>query len=60
MPTSSAPELELSLISFAGSGSTATWQGGDLEKQERMAKGVGVGDYWREAIILNISVQGGH
>ena len=24
MPTSSAPELELSLISFAGSGSTAT------------------------------------
>ena len=33
MPTSSAPELELSLISFAGSGSTATWQGGDKSKR---------------------------
>ena len=40
MPTSSAPELELSLISFAGSGTTTTWQGGDKSKIELARRSV--------------------
>ena len=51
MPTSSAPELELSLISFAGSGSTATWQGGDKSKRRWRRGGGGRllegGDYFK-------------
>ena len=46
MSISSAPELELSLISFAGSGSTATWQGGDKRKR-RWREGWGWGDYFK-------------
>ena len=35
MSISSVPELESPQISFAGSGSTATWQGGDKSKRSR-------------------------
>ena len=51
MSISSASELELVLLDQAPL---------QLEregiKREKMARGVAVGDYWREAIILNISV----
>ena len=43
-------QLELSLISFAGSDSTLTWQGGDKRKRRRQ-EGQG-GDYSREAITV--------
>ena len=48
--------LELSLISFSGSDSTLTWQGGDKRNRRRQEGWGGGGDYSREAIILNISV----
>ena len=48
-------QLELSLISFAGSDSTLTWQGGDKRKRRRQ-EGRRGGDYSREAITLNIFV----
>ena len=35
MSISSASELQLSLISFAGSDSTLTWQGGDKRNRRR-------------------------
>ena len=45
-------QLELSLISFAGSDrSTLTWQGGDKRKRRRQ-EGQGGGDYSREAITV--------
>ena len=49
MPISSAPELELSLISFAGLGSSATRKGGDKRKR-RWREG------WGLAIILDNSL----
>ena len=48
MSISSASEFELSLISFAGSDSTSTWQG-EGKKKQRMARDVG-DDYSRKAI----------
>ena len=57
MSITSVSELELSLISFSGSDSTLTWQGGDKRNRRRGCVGVGGGgDYSRKAIILNISV----
>ena len=55
MSISSASELELSLISFAGSDSTSTWHGGDKRKR-RSKRGGERGDFSRVAIILNIAV----
>ena len=43
MSISSASELELSLIRFAGSDSTSTWQGGDIKEKEKKARGMGGG-----------------
>ena len=57
MSITSVSELELSLISFSGSDSPLTWQGGDKRNRRRQeGLGGGGGDYSREAIILNISV----
>ena len=57
MSITSVSELELSLISFSGSDSTLTWQGGDKRNRRRQEGwGGGGDDYSREAIILNISV----
>ena len=52
MSISSASELELSLISLAGSDSTLTEQEGDKRKRKWREGwgGGGVGDYSREAI----------
>ena len=50
--------VKSSKISFAGSDSTSTWQGGDKRKR-RWWEGWGGGDYSREATILNISIKGG-
>ena len=41
MSISSASELELSLISFAGSDSTLTWQGYGVNKREDGKRGGG-------------------
>ena len=49
---------ESSLISFAGSDSTSNWQGGWDKMKEKVVKGVGVSDYFREVIIY-ISIYGG-
>ena len=54
MSISSALELESSLMSFAASDSTSTWQGGNTRK--RKWRKVGGGDYPSRAITLNISV----
>ena len=49
----------MSLVSFAGSNSTSTRQGGDKRKRRWREGWGGGGDYSREAIILNISIKGG-
>ena len=46
MSISSASELELSLISFAGSDSTSTWHGGDKRKRRRQ-EGWGEGRFFK-------------
>ena len=53
MSVSLASELYLSLISFAGSDSTSTWQGG-CKRKKRWREGWG-----GEAIMLNTSFWGG-
>ena len=56
MSISSPSELELSLISLAGSGSTLTGQGGH-KKREKMARGVrGGGDYSKKAINRGMAI----
>ena len=44
MSITSVSELELSLISFSGSDSTLTWQGGDKRNRRRQE---GWGGGWR-------------
>ena len=60
MSISSALELELSLISFAGSDSILYLGREGIKERERKARGLrgggGCGDYSREPIVLNISV----
>ena len=61
LATSSASELEWSLMSFGTPDSTSRsfhLTGGGV-KIENMAKRVGGGDYLKKTIILNISVLGG-
>ena len=64
LATSSASELEWSLMSFGTPDSTSrsfhlTGGGGGGVKLRNMAKRVGGGDYLKKTIILNISVLGG-
>ena len=48
----------LSLISFVGSGSTATWQGGDKRKR-RWREGWGWGDYFKHVGLRGRLFEGG-
>ena len=57
MSISSALELELSLISFAGSDSILKVGREGIKEREEGERGEGGGvDYSREAVILNVSV----
>ena len=60
MSISSALELELSLISFAGSDSILYLGREGIKEREKGKRveggGGGCGDYLREPIVLNISV----
>lgn len=56
MSVSLESELYLSLISFAGSDSTSTWQGG-CKRKKRWREGWG-GQLFEEAIMLNTSFWG--
>ena len=57
MSVSLESELYLSLISFAGSDSTSTWQGG-CKRKKRWREGWGGGQLFEEAIMLNTSFWG--
>ena len=56
MSISSALELELSLISFAGSDSILKVGREGIKEREEGKRGAGGVDYSREAVILNVSV----
>ena len=58
MSISFVSELFLSLISFARSESTSTWQGG-CKTKKRWREGWGGGRFLEEAIMLNTSFWGG-
>ena len=58
MSISSALELELSLISFAGSDSILKVAREGIKEREEGKRGAGGVDYSREAVILNVSVKG--
>ena len=58
MSVSLASELYLSLISFAGSDCTSTWQRG-CKRKKRWREGWGGGRLFEEAIMLNTSFWGG-
>ena len=57
MSISSASDLDLSLISFAGSDSTLTWQGGDKRKRKRQ-EGLGGGDYFKYIFLKGVIIRG--
>ena len=58
MSISSALELELSLISFAGSDSILKVGRERIKEREegKRGEGGGKGNYSREAVVLNVSV----
>ena len=55
----SASDLDLSLISFGGSDSTLTWQGGDKIKRRRQeGSGGGGGDYFKYIFPKGVIIRG--